>query len=215
MDITNEIKREAIELFQLCPNMVLASSSPNRRALLAEGGISLEIYIPNSDENTSGLGVIRAMKKNAKEKLDCYLSSSSFRPNLVAISADTLVLFNDTLIGKPKERSDALKILSSLNGKKHSVYTGTAIYIPHRGVTIFCDKADVYFNSLDEKEILSYLDTSEWIGAAGGYRLQKTGNRLIKRIEGDKATVVGLPLKRIISIIQEARHSAPNQELKS
>ncbi|MCI7606251.1 MAG: Maf family protein, partial [Spirochaetales bacterium] len=93
------------------------------------------------------------------------------------------------------------------------VLTGCALYLPEIGMKVFCDQADVIFKKLSDEEIESYLDLEEWKGAAGGYRLQKNGWKLVEKIEGDWTTVVGLPLERLIelkkSFNQEARRNAP------
>ena len=199
----------------LCPTLVLCSTSPNRKKLLECGGSSVSVFSPLTDEKTDGLTTEDAMKKNAREKIECYLNSKEFDPSQVAISADTLVEIDGLLLGKPKDKDDAFLTLSMLSGKVQKVYTGCAIFIPKSGLSIFCDSALVKFHSLSKKEIEDYIETNEWVGAAGGYRIQKSGYTLVESITGDFSTVVGLPLKKLIQIIQEARRSAPSQAVKS
>lgn len=209
----------------LYPSLVLASSSPNRKLLLKKGGSVVDTFTPITDESTIGLKTEEAMIKNAKNKMEAYTSSPSFDKSRIAISADTLVEIENKLLGKPKDREDAKKMLSFLSGKKQIVYTGCSLYIPHIGVTTFCDKAEVVFKELSEKTIESYLETEEYIGAAGSYRLQKTGYILIEKIIGDWTTVVGLPLIRLIKMKEESfsstlfnpviHHNALSQDSKS
>lgn len=197
---TDELKR----LKTLFPSILLVSSSPNRRALLAEGGIAVSVFIPESDESVDNLKSGDAVERNAVRKLEKYLSSPSFDPSVFAISSDTLVEIKDKLLGKPRDESDAYTTLSSLSGRKQCVYTGCAFYNPKTGRTVsFYDRADVVFRKLGEDEIRDYIKSGEWRGAAGGYRLQKTGYKLIESIDGDIATVVGLPVKRIVSLLSE------------
>lgn len=182
------------------PSLVLASSSPNRKALIEKGGTILTTFTPHTSEDITGYSYEEGMKKNAKEKLENYLSSSSFIPTLPAVSCDTLVLIENNLLGKPKDIEDAYRDLKMLSGKRQTVLTGCSVYFPNHTPLTFCDKADVIFRCLTDIEIKSYLEKDEWIGAAGGYRLQKTGYTLVERIEGDWTTVVGFPMKRLISL---------------
>lgn len=203
MDRIIEPTSEQLELGKLVSSIVLASSSPNRKRLLEECGISVTTYSPDADESTEGMETKNAMKKNARVKMEAYLASSSFLPEKVAVSADTLVKIDGALLGKPKDREDASRMIHSLSGRTQTVYTGCSLYIPAvENIITICDKADVVFRALQEEEIEDYIDLDEWKGAAGGYRLQKTGYKLVERIDGDWATVVGLPLKRLIEILQ-------------
>lgn len=209
----------------LYPSLILASSSPNRKLLLEKGGSVVDTFTPITDESTIGLETEEAMIKNAKNKMEAYTSSPLFDKNRVAISADTLVEIETMLLGKPKDRKDAKKMLNFLSGKTQIVYTGCSLYIPQMGVTTFCDKAEVIFKELSEKRIEEYLETLEYIGAAGSYRLQKTGYTLVEKIIGDWTTVVGLPLMKLIKMKEEnfsstlfspvTHHNALNQDPKS
>lgn len=203
MNRIEEPTGKQLELGRILPSVVLASSSPNRRKLLEECGIHVTTFTPDADESTEGMETSDAMEKNARVKMEAYLSSPSFVPGTPAVSADTLVKIDDALLGKPKDRNDAEKMLRHLSGRVQKVYTGCSLYIPGKsGIITFCDTADVLFHNLTDDMIEAYLDTGEWKGAAGGYRLQKTGYTLVDRIDGDWATVVGLPLLRILALFQ-------------
>ena len=188
------------EFSYIFPSLVLASSSPNRKKLLEEGGSRVSVFVPETDEINKGLDYISLMERNAKAKMEAYLSSPSFSPILPAISADTLVHIDNKLLGKPRDINDARKTLRLLSGRRQSVLTGCALYEKEYGVTLFCDEAEVVFKTLSDEEIESYIALGEWQGAAGGYRLQKNGWRLVEYIHGDWTTVVGLPIKRLIEI---------------
>ncbi len=199
MNRIDEPTTEQLHLSSLVSELVLASSSPNRRKLLEISGIEIHTFTPDADESTEGMCTEDAMKKNARVKMEAYLSSSAFIPFLPAVSADTLVEIDGTLLGKPKDYIDARRMLEHLSGRVQTVYTGCAVYRPEKdGFEVFCDKADVVFRLLSENDIENYLATGEWQGAAGAYRLQKTGWTLVDTINGDWATVVGLPLNKLI-----------------
>lgn len=199
MDKIVEPSAEQLQLGTLLKEVVLASSSPNRKKLIENCGINVRTFSPSADESTEGYTTEEAMLKNARVKMEAYLSSEAFDDSLYAFSADTLVSLDGILLGKPVSEDDAKRMLSLLSGKRQTVYTGCAIYFPSQSrMEVFCDRADVIFRNLEEDEILSYLSSGEWNGAAGAYRLQKTGASLIDRIDGDWTTVVGLPVKRII-----------------
>jgi septum formation protein len=199
MNRIDEPTKEQLHLSSLVPELVLASSSPNRRKLLEISGIKVHTFTPDADESTVGMSTEEAMKKNAGVKMEAYLSSPSFVPTLPAVSADTLVEIDGALLGKPKDYIDARRMLQHLSGRVQTVYTGCAIYRPEKkGFEVFCDKADVVFRLLSKDEIDEYLQRGEWQGAAGAYRLQKTGWTLVEKIDGDWATVVGLPVNRLI-----------------
>ncbi len=197
----NEPTPLQLKFSRLLPSVVLASSSPNRKKLLESGGSTVYTFSPEADESTDNLSIEEAMVKNARVKMEAYLSSPFFRQDTVAISADTLVHLDSYLLGKPKNLEDAERILRMLSGRTQEVLTGCGLYIPDRGTEFFLDRASVVFKTLKDSEIRDYLETGEWQGAAGAYRLQKTGWKLVETISGDWTTVVGLPLERIIERI--------------
>ena len=190
-----------LEAGRLMPSLILASSSPNRQALLDKGGIHVDTFAPEADESRIGDTPDEKVEGIAKRKIMAYISSPAYDENRLAIAADTLVLFGNELLGKPRDRNEADAILHMLSGNKQTVISAAAVKLPGRDAIIISDRADVIFRPLSDEEIEEYLDTGEWQGAAGGYRLQKTGYTLIDYIDGDWTTVVGLPLKKIIEII--------------
>lgn len=189
-----------LEFGKAFPSVILASSSPNRKLLLEKGGCSVTVFTPNADETKIGMTPEEIVTGIASRKIDAYISSKAFTPSTPAIAADTLVLVNGHLLGKPRDREDAGKMLSELSGIEQVVISASGLYIPGKGKIMVTDSASVFFRKLTDKEIESYLSTGEWQGAAGAYRLQKTGYTLVDRIEGDWTTVVGLPLSRILEV---------------
>lgn len=190
-----------LEFGRRAPRLILASSSPNRRALLETAGCDVSVFIPDADETKKGASPEEIVAGIAKRKLEAYLASPSYDPEKLAIAADTLVLLDGELLGKPKDAEDAATMLSKLSGRTQTVISAAAVKIPGKAPTVIADKAYVVFRPLSEEEIDSYIESGEWRGAAGGYRVQKTGYRLIGRIDGDWTTVVGLPLRAILELL--------------
>lgn len=201
-----------VEFGKTIPYLTLASSSPNRQSLLEKCGTKLRIYIPDIDESKIGSTPEEKIRNIAERKLNAYLKSTDFKENEVAISADTLVFFEGELVGKLKTKEEARAFLKRMSGKHHEVLTACGLYIPGSAPDVFVDRADVVFRNLSDDEVEAYLDSNEWIGAAGAYRLQKTGYKITKEIRGDWTTVVGLPLKEILRrVTSKAPHNVQDQ----
>ena len=188
------------------PSLILASSSPNRKALLEKGGCSVTVFVPDADERKEGAAPESIVASIAERKIEAYISSERFSPLVPAIAADTLVHIDGELLGKPENREHAREILTALSGRKQEVITSAGVYLPGEGKLMVTDTAAVIFRPLSGGEIEEYLSTGEWEGAAGGYRLQKTGYTLVERIEGDWTTVVGLPLRKILEAAEQRIH---------
>ena len=118
--------------------------------------------------------------------------------HLPALSADTLVLFEDSLIGKAKNEDEAKRTIKLFSGKKQMVISAALLYIPEKEMIEVVDTAIVQFKKLSDAQIDDYIASGDWIGAAGSYRLQRNGWSIVERIEGDWTTVVGLPLRKLI-----------------
>ncbi len=192
-----------LKLATLCPELVLSSKSENRRKLLEISGITVHQIPTETDEDKLGSDPEEQVLNIAREKMKAYLNSKDKMEGLPAITADTLVLFDNHLIGKAGTKREARETLKSFSGKKQTVITACLLYLPGKKIKEIVDEADVIFKDLSDDEIEEYLNTGEWMEAAGSYRLQKTGYRLVEKIEGDWTTVVGLPLKSLIEALEE------------
>lgn len=201
MDRIAEPDSLQLEFSRLYPEVILASSSPNRKALLEAGGTKVTVYKPDADESRQGTTPSEIVLSIARRKLEAYLGSKSFSPSIPAIAADTLVHIGGDLLGKPHSLEEARQMLQELSGKPQTVLTACGLKLPGKEPAVFLDEGRVLFRHLSAAEIEDYLATEEWKGAAGAYRLQKTGWKLVDKIEGDWTTVVGLPLKKLISLI--------------
>jgi MAF protein len=179
--------------------IILASSSPRRKELLEREGIDFIVDASSIEEILDlSLSVEDRLMKLATDKAkpihDKY-------PNDIVIGADTIVYFNDEIIGKPRDIYHAKEILESLNKNKHSVYSAVAIYNKDELIT-FIDKTDVYFKDITSL-IDEYLNSDEWNGKAGAYAIQGKASCFIDHIDGDIDTVIGLPTQKVINILNQ------------
>ena len=120
-------------------------------------------------------------------------------PNATIIGADTIVVYDDKLLHKPKDREEAISHLFRLSGKHHAVMTAVAIIEPNGNETTFVEETNVVFHHLSQELIEAYVDSGDPFDKAGGYGIQTAGTLLVKRIEGDYNNVVGLPLAALFT----------------
>ena len=184
----------------------LASSSPNRLELLEKDcGIKVSAWPQNAEETKDGHTQPSSIVSHiALIKLVSFMNSRDFDPLTLSLALDTMVSFRDEILGKPEDRHDARRMLSEFSGQMQEVVTGWALFTPARGILSGCSTSRVFFSQLSEAQIESYLDSGEWTGAAGGYRIQKTGYTLIDRIEGSWSNVIGFPLEDITKVLRNA-----------
>jgi len=193
-------------LGELLPRLILASQSPARRRLLEERGCQLIVSPTDCDESHEGMEITQVVESLSLRKLQTYRDGSP-QQSLPVLAADTLILQTNTVIGKAKTREEAFSQLRAFSGNSHEVYSGFALCLvgtcTHAPIIVNgSDRASVVFNELSDRDITTYLDTEEWIGAAGSYRVQGLGKHLISYIDGDYSTVVGLPINRISAILE-------------
>lgn len=182
--------------------IILASSSPRRLELLTAAGLKPEVVKPDCEEVVKiGLKPSEIVESLAEQKGKAVINSSNYF-ELPVIAADTVVALGNEVIGKPKDRADAERILSELSGNTHQVYTGVAIF--YRGkVSVFSVKTDVEFKTLSKREIDAYCATDEPYDKAGAYAIQGRASFMVKRINGSYSNVVGLPVCEVIERLQE------------
>lgn len=187
-------------------DIILASKSPRRSDLLKQMGVDFRIITSNSDEDYAAELkpaeiVAELSSRKADSVLDKVLSADDdIADKTAVIAADTIVSLDDKILGKPKDRDDAVNMLKSLSGKKHSVYTGVAIIYMTMGkvsAESFVSKADVKFFDLTDEEIDAYIATWEPMDKAGAYGIQGKGAALVEGIDGDYYTIVGLPIAKV------------------
>jgi septum formation protein len=125
------------------------------------------------------------------------------------LGADTAVVLDDRVLGKPADRTEAREMLTALSGRKHTVATGVCL-VTAAGNHAFVDQTDVWFRPFGTEQLVWYLERGEWQGRAGAYAIQGSGGSLVERIDGDVTTVVGLPVARLVALF-EALGLAPWQ----
>jgi len=181
----------------------LASKSPRRRKLLKQLGIKFKSFSVNSTEDfLDGEHPVECVKRIAVEKMD--LANQRVN-NSIIITADTIVVLNGKVIGKPLNKKDARKILSLLSGKVHTVYTGFCVYnqITKEQLLDF-EKTEVEFRKLTKDEIVDYVDAGSPMDKAGAYGIQDDfGAVFVKRINGCYYNVVGLPLTKLYNALRK------------
>ncbi len=182
--------------------IILSSASPARLKLLEVAGFSVIVKPTDTEEILRYKDPIKAATDIAMQKMETYLRIHG-KPTLPLLTVDTLISFKDRFIGKQADRESARTILSEFSDNTHFVHTGAVISLPnHNELITLTDHAEISFFSLKPHDIETYLDTEEWIGAAGAYRIQKTGISLVKSLDGDYYSVVGLPLMKIFGILR-------------
>lgn len=179
----------------------LASKSPRRRKLLKQLNIKFKSFSVELDEVIhKSEKPANAVLRLAKEKLK--LAKEKVKDGII-ITADTIVVLDDRIIGKPVDKKDAFKILKTLSGRTHIVYTGYSVYnyMTHKSVSEY-EKTKVTFRDLTEQEILEYIDSGSPMDKAGAYGIQDDfGAVFIKKINGCYYNVVGLPLAKLYHAI--------------
>ncbi|GAB6280779.1 MAG: Maf family protein [Thermovirga sp.] len=180
--------------------VVLASSSPRRASLLRELGWDFRIVPPVVEESLlDGLSPPEQAVRIASEKADNVFENF---PEALVIAADTIVVHGNEILGKPKDPHDAVRMLSLLAGKTHSVITGVAVRLKGRSSSGF-EETRVTFRDLSVSEIWAYFSGGESMDKAGAYAIQGWGSLLASSIEGCYFNVVGLPLYRLSRLLEE------------
>lgn len=175
--------------------LILASGSPRRKELLQQLHIPFSVHVSNVDEK------VNHNYSPSEVVMDLALQKASdvatLYPNHIVLGSDTVVVYKDSILGKPASEAEAIKTLEMLSGKKHQVLTGVAL-VEGEQVQTFYEKTDVEFWPLTVDEITQYVRTGEPMDKAGSYGIQGLGAMFVKSIQGDYFSVVGLPLSRTI-----------------
>ena len=184
--------------------IVLASASPRRRDMLERTGVAFETFASDIDERIEcNLPPGEAVSEISKRKAEHAFQALRIPPrsDTLIIAADTLVVIDGEIMGKPSDEEDAFRMIKALQSRKHTVFTGVTLIKAGSGGGInnktFFEAAGVFMRALDEAEIRAYIATGEPMDKAGAYGIQEKGAVLIERVEGDFHTVVGLPLARL------------------
>jgi len=182
--------------------IVLASKSPRRKELMKIICDSFLIMPDNSSEDADeSLMPGDYVMKLATDK--CLNVSKNYPDDYIVIGADTVVVKDNQIIGKPSSEEDACRMLKMLSGSVHFVYTGVCVSMKSISKTIsFFEKTDVYFNEISNSEILNYVKTGEPMDKAGAYGIQEKGALFVRETVGDYNNVVGLPVAKLYKILK-------------
>jgi nucleoside triphosphate pyrophosphatase len=174
--------------------LVLASRSPQRRAILEQIGVAFEVRVTDVEELTTGPPEEVALE-------NAYRKAAAVRapPSTTVLGVDTIVAVGATIYGKPADRAGAGETLRALAGRRHAVISGLCLIEGER-VRTAAARTLVEFRPLPEAAIDRYLDSDEWRGRAGGYAIQGRGALLVRAIEGDYLNVVGLPVAALVDL---------------
>lgn len=180
--------------------IILASGSPRRREILTQVGISFLVKPSNADETINdGLEPSNVVKELAYRKAVDIANQED--GDCIVIGSDTVVAYDDEILGKPADEADAFRMLSQIQGKTHHVYTGVSIIHIQNGVhnvDTFYEDTQVVVCPMSETEIWDYIHTGEPMDKAGAYGIQGAFAAYIQRIHGDYYNVVGLPISKIL-----------------
>ena len=173
--------------------MILASGSPQRRAILEQLGVAFEVRVPNVEELTHG-DPRETVIENARRKTRAVSA-----PDRV-LGVDTAVVLGRRIFGKPRDADEAAGFLLALSGRSHEVMSGIALREPGGGERTDVAVTRVRMRPLEGALLAWYLATGEWAERAGGYAIQARGAALVEAIEGDYTNVVGLPVPALLRL---------------
>lgn len=183
-------------------NIVLASGSPRRQELLRRIGITeFDIRVPETEEAyPDGLTPREIVEYISREKADAAARLCS--GDEIVITADTMVFLDEARLGKPVDEDDALRMLTALQGRRHTVCTGVTVRQGRRSITE-SESTEVYFRPATEAELRGYIATGEPMDKAGAYGVQGKGALLVERLNGDFFNVMGLPVLRLSRMLAQ------------
>lgn len=183
-------------------HIVLASASPRRQELLRRMGITeFDIRVPEAEETyPEGLSPRQIVEYISREKADAAVKLCG--ADEIVITADTMVFLDDARLGKPTDEADALRMLTALQGRHHTVCTGVTVRQRDHTVTE-SEETEVIFRPATQRELLAYIATGEPMDKAGAYGIQGKGSLLVEGIRGDFFNVMGLPLLRLSRMLEQ------------
>jgi len=184
-------------------HIVLASGSPRRQELLRNIGITeFDIRVPETDENfPTGLTPRQVVAYISREKADA--AARLCTPEEIVITADTMVFLDEARLGKPSDEADALRMLTALQGRHHTVCTGVTVRQGDRSLTE-TEATEVYFRPASREELLGYIATGEPMDKAGAYGIQGKAGAFVEKICGSYSGIMGLPQMETVQLLQAA-----------
>jgi septum formation protein len=190
--------------------LILASASPRRRELLAQAGFAFEAAVADVPEvRKPGEDPIRFVTRLAREKAEAVATRDAVPRETIVLGADTIVVVDEEVLGKPQDEADAARMLRLLSGRTHQVITGVCL-VKGRERQRAAEVTFVRFNTLSGDEIAAYVATGEPLDKAGAYAIQGRAARWVPRIHGCYFNVVGLPLALVSSMIEAMQGGTPS-----
>ncbi len=186
--------------WKFCKPVVLASASPRRLALLSEVADDITVLPSDVDESRVTASSPRALVRELS-RLKALSVAERLNGGDVVIGADTVV-YLDKLYGKPRDRADAIRMLSELNGKEHYVFTGVTV-VADGGVRTFSVRSAVRFRSLAKEEIERYVDEYRPYDKAGAYAVQE--GVVVGSYKGSLSNIIGLPMEKLVKVLKEVQ----------
>jgi septum formation protein len=192
------------------PHLILASTSPRRKELLALLGLSFEVIPPSTTEEIQGQETpVDHVRRLALEKAR---SVANRYPESLVIGSDTVIELDGHILGKPEDLAEARDMLTRLRGRCHLVHTGLSLVAQVKQIEETCvETVKVWIKNFSDAVLQDYLNTQDSLGKAGAYSIQGEGAHLIEKIEGDYPAVVGLPLWKTAQLLEQAGIDLPLQ----
>jgi septum formation protein len=182
------------------PPLLLASTSPQRRAILEQLGLPFEVVAPRyKEQDDRALPPEQLVREHAAGKARSVAGEAAGRP---VLGVDTAVVVDGRVLGKPADEREAAAMLALLSGRVHVVVSGLCL-LDRGWEAVEHEETLVSFRPLVQREVEAYVATGEWRGRAGGYAIQSHGGALVDRVEGDYLNVVGLPAALLVSLLAE------------
>jgi septum formation protein len=181
------------------PPLLLASRSPQRRAILEQLGVPFEVVLPQYEEAGVGDEPVETVREHARGKAHSVADVADERP---VLGVDTEVVLGGRVFGKPRDEGEAEAMLEALGARTHEVVSGLCL-VTQGWEVVEHDVTRVAFRPLDARDLAAYVGTGEWQGRAGAYAIQGRGAALVERIEGDYLNVVGLPGALLVRLLAE------------
>jgi septum formation protein len=180
--------------------LVLASASPRRQELLRNAGIEFEVHSAHiAEDPLPGEAAEDCAKRLAREKASSVAPQC---PHDCVLGADTVVVVDREILGKPTDGADAARMLRMLSGREHQVITGVCLVVSGQWL-VASETTSVTMSEISEKEITGYIASGEPMDKAGAYGIQGIASRWIRRIDGDYSNVVGLPVALVWRMLRE------------
>ncbi|MGL5279911.1 MAG: Maf family protein [Cetobacterium sp.] len=183
--------------------MILASKSPRRKEILAQLGFQLQIESKDIEEKSDEVEIVEQIKDISLKKV---MAVAVENPKEFVVGADTVVVIDGKVLGKPKSEMDAEKMLKSLSGKSHEVITAYTLINLEKNIKITNSvESTVYFKQISDEEIEWYIKSGEPMDKAGAYGIQGLGSIFVDKIDGDFFAIMGFPINHFIKTLNELK----------